>query len=102
MTDVNYVDGDTIVLEATLPDDLSSATSVTLYMSDGTTLDNVISDQASVKDEDNGVVNYEWKSGETDRVGLYYLNWEVEWGDGKIESYPKDGPNSIYFNYTAE
>ena len=95
MSDVAYKRGDTVPIEARLPADLTGYSSVMFEMFDGDKA--VISDTAIVVDTVDGVVAYQWQPSETDRTGLYTIEWQVTWGDGGVETFPKDGRDSIYF-----
>lgn len=56
------------------------------------------SDTAKVDDDDtgnvsatdaaNGKVKYEWQSGDTDTAGRFHGEWQVEYSDGTIETFP--------------
>lgn len=36
----------------------------------------------------DGVVKYEWQTGDTDTAGRFKAEFEVEWQDGTIEDFP--------------
>jgi len=38
-----------------------------------------------------GKVEYTWRSGDTDTVGVYNSEWQVLYDDGKIETFPSRG-----------
>ncbi len=38
-----------------------------------------------------GVVQYAWVAADTDTVGSYQAEFEVEYGDGRIETFPNSG-----------
>lgn len=95
MVDVKWKRGDTVPLEATLPDDLSNANTVSFHMADENRL--LINNGAQIVDAGAGEVAYQWGSDETDRTGIFEIEWEVEYNDGAIETYPKDGFNTIEF-----
>ena len=101
MTDVAYNTGDTIPLEAHLPtDDLSEANEVRFRLYDGG--EPIIDSPATVIDEQTAAVAYGWQEDETEREGLYTMEWRVEWGvdgptDAVVETFPKDGRDTIYF-----
>ena len=52
---------------------------------DGTTK---VDAAGSVTDGANGIVQYDWVSGDTDTIGTYNVEWEVTYGDGTIETFP--------------
>lgn len=47
--------------------------------------------EMTVTDEDNGVVKYDWASGDTDTVGTYYVEFEVTYADASVETFPNNG-----------
>lgn len=49
-----------------------------------------VNGNVEVEDAENGIVYYEWLDGDTDMTGTYEAEWEVEFGDGSIETYPND------------
>jgi hypothetical protein len=51
--------------------------------------------EMTVTDADNGVVQYDWQSGDTDTVGSYYAEFEVTYSDGTIETFPNNSNLSI-------
>ena len=56
----------------------------------------IVHEQATVDDADNGLVVYEWKSGDTDYPGRYRAEWRVEFPDGHVETFPNSGSLRIY------
>jgi len=98
MADLDLKQNDTASVEATLPDDLTDATEVRFQLSESAGGDAVIDSVAVIQNASEGIVRYDWSNGETDKTGLYYLEWRVEWSDGNIETYPKDGYSSVYFH----
>lgn len=92
--DKEYKQGDTVPLEVELPVDLSNASSVRFKLGEGA---GEIDDTATITDAPNGVVVYEWDVDETDRTGREPVEWEVTWNTGTIETFPKDGYDSLYF-----
>jgi hypothetical protein len=45
---------------------------------------------ATVAGDDNNVLQYDFASGDTDRVGIFQCEFEVEKPSGKIQTYPTD------------
>ena len=82
-------------LEATLKDaqlvpiDLMGA-SVKFHMksSDGVVK---VNQNMIITDTDNGVVQYNWVTGDTDTVGAYYIEFQVTYSDSSIETFPNNG-----------
>lgn len=95
MSDVAYKRGDTVPIEARLPTELSATSSVVFKMFDGDEL--VIAEDAELVNLSDDVVAYEWKDSETERTGLYTIEWVVTYDYGAVETFPKDGRDSIYF-----
>lgn len=90
-----YKRGDTVPLPATLPVDLTDATSVRFHLKDPDG-DDIVSG-ATIRDAENGEVAYQWSEGETDRTGLFDIEWQVTWNTGSMETFPKNGYDSIVF-----
>ena len=82
-------------LQATLKDadltaiDLTGAT-VRFHMKsvDGTVK---VDEVMTVVSEANGIVQYDWVSGDTDTVGTYYVEFEVTYADASVETFPNNG-----------
>ena len=51
----------------------------------------VVDGSATLVDAANGVVQYEWQSGDTDESGTFFGEFEVTFSDGIVQSYPNDG-----------
>lgn len=75
--------------------DISGYNDVSFYMRDRDTEGVVISDNTSgnviVTDAQRGEVEYDWQSGDTESVSTYDAELEVEFGNGKIETFPNNG-----------
>ena len=54
-----------------------------------------VDQQMTITDADNGVVQYDWQSGDTDTPGSYYVEFEVTYSDGSIETFPNKGNLSV-------
>lgn len=50
----------------------------------------LIDSSATIVDENEGRVKYEWQEGDTDTAGNYHAEWEVTYSDGTIETFPKE------------
>lgn len=48
-----------------------------------------------VVDVDSGIIRYDWQSGDTDTVGAYYIEFEVTYADGSVETFPNNGNKVI-------
>tara|TARA_R110000772_G_C13235731_1_gene433187 strand:- start:187 stop:507 length:321 start_codon:yes stop_codon:yes gene_type:complete len=46
-------------------------------------------------DAANGVIQYNWASGDTDTAGTYYAEFEATYSDDSIETFPNDGNLAI-------
>lgn len=49
-----------------------------------------INQTATLVDEDNGVVKYDWQAGDTDTVGTYYAEFQVSYADLTTETFPNN------------
>ena len=82
-------------LQATLSDanlvpvDLTGST-VVLHMKsvDGTL---ILSESMTITDDEGGVVQYDWQTGDTSSAGTYYVEFEVTYADLAIETFPNTG-----------
>lgn len=54
----------------------------------------------TIVDQDNGIVQYDWTTGDTNTVGTYNVEFEVTYSDGAIETFPNTG--SIVVNVVRE
>jgi hypothetical protein len=64
---------------------MRGATEPTLAVDDDT------AGAVAVTNATEGEVKYEWQSDDTDEWGEYYAEWEVEYSDGTVETFPNDG-----------
>jgi hypothetical protein len=78
--------------------DLSNFQEVELHLEkpDGTTLTDDTTGAVSVQDVSNGVVQYQFQSGDLDQTGRYRYEWEVTFGDGGVLTFPGDELATIY------
>ena len=42
-----------------------------------------------------GLVQYDWQTGDTDTVGTYYVEFEVTYTDNSIETFPNNGSKVV-------
>lgn len=74
---------------ASLPINLIGA-SVALHMkSVDSTLK--VNSSMTVTDAENGIIRYDWQTGDTDTVGTYFVEFQVTYSDGSIETFPNNG-----------
>lgn len=50
-----------------------------------------VSTQAGIVDGASGIVQYIWTPNDTDTVGTYYIEFEVTYADGSVETFPNKG-----------
>lgn len=72
--------------------DLFNVTEVRFLMKKSGTLvvDDDTNGAVSITDAANGIVKYEWQSGDTDNLSAHEAEWEVEYSDGTKETFPND------------
>lgn len=81
-------------LVVTLTDALSDTVSlagilgVRFIMTDKVTSVKLIDRAATIVDAPNGIVKYTWQSGDTDTASVYNGEFEVEFSDGRCETFP--------------
>ena len=51
----------------------------------------VVDREMTITNEEGGVVQYDWQSGDTDTAGTYLVEFEVTYTDGSIETFPNTG-----------
>lgn len=71
------------------PVDLSGANEVRFLMGDVVAADT--NSGVTITDAANGKVKYEWQTGDTSEAGHYDAEWEVEYSDGTVETFPNTG-----------
>lgn len=49
-----------------------------------------VSGNVNVVDAENGIIEYDWTAGDTETSGTYDAEWQVEFNDGSVETYPND------------
>lgn len=78
--------------------DLTNLLGVSIHIvkPDGTTITDDRNGAVSVQDVSNGVVQYEFQSGDLDQSGRYRYEWEVTFGDGGVLTFPGDDWATIW------
>ena len=86
-------------LEAVLKDSAGSAinligATVNFHMKDlnGTLM---VDAATTVTDAEGGTVQYDWEAADTTTAGTFYAEFEVEYLDGTIETFPNNGNVAI-------
>jgi hypothetical protein len=72
------------------PVDLSLANRATLYMGNrnGLKVQGNMSIYNQSIESNHGIVEYQWQTGDTDTVGDFQAEIEVEWPDGGLQTFP--------------
>lgn len=89
--------GDTSpAIEATVTDqdgDPVDLTGATIYfrMQDISTHDTLFDKEASIVDATEGMVEYNWQSGDTDTPGMYYAEFQIEFSQTNVQTHPRAG-----------
>lgn len=55
-----------------------------------------VDETMTVVDAASGVVQYDWQEGDTDTPGSYYLEFQVTYSDGSIETFPNSTNEVLY------
>jgi hypothetical protein len=102
MHDFNIKEGDTRPsLEAQLLDENNEprnlqGASVRFHMEDVDTGSVVVDAEAGILNAQDGRVIYEWQNGDTDEPGRYEAEFEVDYGNGEVETFPNNGYIGVY------
>jgi len=78
------------------PRSLVQADTVTFHMRDVDTGSVVVEGSGTILDAQQGIVYYEWNSGDTDTAGRFKAEFEVTYADGGIETFPNYGDITVY------
>jgi hypothetical protein len=102
MTEIERKRNDTTPLTGILrengdPADLSQASSVSFYMKADVDSELKASGTATIVDETGGEVRYEVSADEVDESGYFLAEWEVEYADGTVHTFPNGDYLTIQF-----
>lgn len=61
-------------------------------------IDDDTSGNVSVTDASSGLVRYNWQAADTSTAGEFEAEWEVEYSDGSVETFPNTGFIDIEIN----
>ena len=50
-----------------------------------------VNETMTIVDSPNGIVKYDWQTGDTDTVGTYNVEFQVTYSDTTIETFPNNG-----------
>ena len=50
-----------------------------------------VNETMTIVDSDNGIIRYDWQTGDTDTVGTYNVEFQVTYSDTTIETFPNNG-----------
>ena len=50
-----------------------------------------VDETMTIVDSDNGIIRYDWQTGDTDTVGTYNVEFQVTYYDTTIETFPNNG-----------
>lgn len=73
------------------PINLSAATSVKFLMRSVNLSDDdppKVTANCTITDAVNGIVTYQWTGSDTDTSGTYNVEFQITWGDGRIQTIP--------------
>jgi hypothetical protein len=74
--------------------DLTTATSVRFQMRRPDDRLFTVDEVAEITNRQQGLVSYSWAANDLDIEGEFDTQWEVHWGDGKVQTVAK--PNRIF------
>lgn len=93
--------GDTVpILEATLRDESGNPVELTgadvqLHLIEPRGGPTFLDEPATIADESEGVVRYEWADGDTTESGRYRAEFVVTYVDGGVETFPNSGYHDV-------
>lgn len=90
-TEVGYVEDDNVPLEAILPVDLTEGTGVDYvqFQMEHKETGKFTEGKAKILDYTDGRVAYEFGDTDVEEDGIYYIEWDVYWNNGRKETFPK-------------
>jgi uncharacterized protein YfaS (alpha-2-macroglobulin family) len=50
-----------------------------------------VNNPANIVDDEEGIVKYEWQTGDTSKEGVYYAEFQVTYEDESVETFPNNG-----------
>ena len=68
-----------------------TATDVRFHMRKISSSEVVVDNAATIVTELEGLVRYDWQSGDTATIGSYLAEFEVTYADATVETFPNDG-----------
>lgn len=71
-----------------------TASNVRIHMTDITGTVKIDS-AVDVINEETGIIRYDWQPEDTDTAGTYYVEFEVTYTDGAIETFPNTGKEVV-------
>lgn len=60
-------------------------------VNDDSTVTALVDAEGNIEDAANGIVNYEWQTGDTSVVGSHRAEFVVTFSGGEVESFPPQG-----------
>jgi hypothetical protein len=71
-----------------------TASNVRIHMTDITGVVKIDS-AVEVINAQSGIIRYDWEAADTDTAGTYYVEFEVTYTDGAIETFPNTGKEVV-------
>jgi hypothetical protein len=75
--------------------DVSAATGITFIMSNKATATIVVNGSVTIEDPVNGLIRYDWVTGDTATPGDYLGEFQITWPGPKHETFPTDSYMTI-------
>ncbi|AGF91189.1 hypothetical protein HAPG_00003 [Halorubrum phage GNf2] len=80
------------------PQSLSTVTSVRFHMKNVSTQEVVVDSEATILNESEGKVVYEWDEGDTELDGRHVAEFEIEYENSGTETFPNAGNIDVYIS----